>query len=141
MMLEVMRSQGAADATALQENAENMSGTELHSEAHKIPNFDNENQYINYKAGFICKSAIGNVVKLLQPYDSMVYTQQPEELVAQWGFKWSTDPAHAKPFIASATSPYMKDECCLWNEACYRSLIDNNVHSPEAYPQGWTLVE
>lgn len=141
MMLEVMRSQGAADAAALQENAANMTGTELHAEAHKIPNFDNENQYINYSAGFVCKSAIGNVVKLLQPYDSLVYTAQPEELPAQWGFKWSTDPAHAKPFIAMATSPYMIGECCTWEDAVYKSLIDNNVYSPADYPAGWEIVE
>lgn len=141
MMLEVMRSQGAADATALQENAENMTGTEIHANGHKVPNFDNKNQYLNYKAGFICKSAIGNIVKLLQPYNSLVYTGQPEELVAQWGFKWSTDPAHAKPFVKSATSPYMKDECCVWEEAVYKSLIDNNVHSPADYPAGWEIVE
>lgn len=141
MMLEVMRSQGAADATALQENAENMTGTELHAESHKVPNFDNENQYLNYKAGFICKSAIGNVVKLLQPYDSLVYTAQPEELPAQWGFKWSTNPEHAKPFISSATSPYMIGECCTWEDAVYKSLIDNNVYSPADYPAGWEIVE
>ena len=40
------------------------------------------------KAGFVCRSTAGRVVRLLQPYDSTIYnTQEPEELEAQWGFE------------------------------------------------------
>lgn len=141
IVLSALRSQGVADATALQSNADNMTGTQLHDEAQKIPDFNNEKQYLNYKAGFVCKSKLGNVVRLLQPYDSLVYPQQPEDLVAQWGFKWSTNPEHAKPFIKSATSPYMKDECCVWDSEVYKSTLDNNVYSPAEYPAGWVKVE
>ena len=32
--------------------------------------------------GFVCKSSAGRVVRLLQPYDSNIYTGEPEELPA-----------------------------------------------------------
>ena len=44
------------------------------------------------KDGFVCWSSAGRVVRLLQVYDSEIYPQEPEELPAQWGFVWSTDP-------------------------------------------------
>ena len=140
-VITAMRDKGAADAHDLQNRAANMTGTEINAEDDKIPSFKPENQYLNYDAGFICKSSSGNVVKLLQPYDSTIYTGQPEELPAQWGFKWSTDPAKAKPFIAISTSPYMIGDCCTENGNTYRSKIDNNVWAPSAHPSGWELVE
>ena len=95
---------------------------------------------LNRPVGFVCKSSAGRVVKLLQVYDSTVYTQEPEELPAQWGFVWSDDPTHAKPFVAISTSPYMKGNCCIEDDVIYRSTMDNNVHAPSAYPQGWEQV-
>ena len=66
------------------------------------------------------------------------FPDEPEKLSAQWGFVWSTDPAKAKPFIALTTSPYNKGECCL-NEAgeARRSVVDNNVWSPDTNPELW----
>ena len=92
------------------------------------------------KDGFVCKSSAGRVVRLLQNYDSTVYTQEPEELPAQWGFVWSKDPAKALPFIALATSPYDTGDCCTETGIVYRSTMDGNVHAPSAYPQGWEVV-
>ena len=127
-------------AENLQTKASEMTGTELYSEKTFIPKFDAAKQYLNFKAGYVCKSSAGRVVKLLQPYDSTVYTQEPEELPAQWGFVWSTNPEHALPFVALSTSPFGKGECCTENDIVYRSLIDNNVWAPSAYPQGWEEV-
>ena len=90
--------------------------------------------------GFTCKSSAGRVVRLLQAYDSDIYTQEPEELPAQWGFKWSTDPAKALPFVAISTSPYMTGDCCTVDGAVYRSVMDNNVWNPLDYPSGWEEV-
>ena len=142
IVLKTMRQQGRASAIALQERASSMSGTELYAEDFYIPYFVAAKQTMNMlkrPIGFVCKSSAGRVVKLLQPYDSDIYTAEPEELPAQWGFKWSTDPAKAKPFVAIATSPYMKDDCCIFNDDVYRSTMDNNVFSPEAYPNGWAI--
>lgn len=40
-----------------------------------------------------------------------------------------------------STNPYMKGDKVKFNGKIYESLIDNNVWSPEAYPQGWKEVE
>lgn len=137
------RQRGLEAATALQANAENMTGTELYAAEDRIPAFAAacaKKNMMERPAGFVCRSSAGRVVKLIQPYDSTVFTQEPEELSAQWGFKWSTDPAKAKPFIALATSPYNTGECCTEGDEVFRSKMDGNVHAPSAYPQGWEKV-
>lgn len=115
----------------------------MYAEEEKIPDFQAAKVVKNMlerPVGFVCRSSAGRVVKLLQVYDSDVYTQEPEELPAQWGFKWSTDPAKALPFIAISTSPFNKGECCTEGDKIYRSTIDNNVWPPSAYLQGWEEV-
>jgi hypothetical protein len=142
-VLETMKRSGKMTAQSVQTRSAEMTGTELNAEDMYIPAFTAacvKMNMLNRPIGFVCKSSAGRVVKLLQVYDSTIYTQEPEELPAQWGFVWSNDPAHAKPFIAMATSPYMKGNCCSENDVVFRSLIDNNVHAPSAYPQGWEQV-
>ena len=139
----IMYNQGRADALELQERSPGLTGTELNAEDDKIPSFQAavaKQNMLDRQVGFVCKSSSGRVVKLLQVYDSNVYTQEPEELPAQWGFVWSDDPAKAKPFIALSTSPYMAGNCCTENGITYRSTIDNNVWAPSAYPAGWEVV-
>ena len=139
----IMYAQGRANALALQEKAPDMTGTELNAMDSNIPSFKaavaNKNM-LERKAGFVCRSSAGRVVRLVQPYDSTIYTQEPEELPAQWGLAWSTDPAKALPFVAMATSPYNKGDCCTDGGVIYRSTIANNVWSPSAYPAGWEAV-
>ena len=142
-VLEAMKKYGTAAAQALQEKAESMTGTELYNEYSFIPSFYAacaKKNMLDRPAGFVCRSPQGRVVKLLQPYDSTVFTAEPEELPAQWGFKWSQNPKHALPHFKSAESLYMKGDCCTYNDAVYRSLIDNNSYSPEEYPAGWEVV-
>lgn len=143
LYIDAMHAKGLADAKDLQERSAEMTGTALYSEADKIPEFKAAVAKMNMldrPVGFVCRSSAGRVVKLLQVYDSTVYTGEPEELPAQWGFKWSTDPSKALPFIALSTSPYSKGDCCTEGGKTWRSKIDNNVHSPSAYPQGWQDV-
>jgi hypothetical protein len=142
-VLERERQRGYAAAHEVQEKSPNMTGTELYVAADRIPRFAEackRKNMLERPIGFVCKSTAGRVVKLIQPYDSNIFTQEPEELVAQWGFKWSTDPAHAQPFVSASTSPYNKGECCKENERVYRSVIDGNVWAPSAYPSGWEAV-
>jgi hypothetical protein len=134
---------GRADALSLQSRVGEMTGTELNAETNVIPSFKKALEVMNMlerPIGFVCKSSAGRVVKLVQPYDSTIYTAEPEELTAQWGFKWSTDPAKALPFVAISTSPYMIGDCCIENEIVYRSLIDNNTFNPSTYSLGWEVV-
>jgi hypothetical protein len=146
--LEIMRQKGKADAIALQEQSASMTGTELNAADNHIPEFKEAIKVMNMmerKAGltdgFVCKSSAGRVVRLLQKYDSNVWTSEPEELPAQWGFVWSDDPAKAKPFIAISTSPYQIGNCCIENDIIYRSKMANNIHAPSAYPDGWEIVK
>ena len=139
----VMYEEGRRQALDLQDRSGGMNGTELNAEDDKIPSFQAavaKQNMLYRQVGFVCKSSSGRVVKLLQVYDSNVYTQEPEELPAQWGFVWSDDPAKAKPFIAMSTSPYMAGNCCTENGITYRSTIDNNVWAPSAYQAGWEVV-
>ena len=136
----VMYEEGRRQALDLQERSDGMTGTELYAEDGNIPSFLAAKATMNMldrPAGFVCKSTAGRVVRLLQPYNSDTYPQEPEELPAQWGFAWSTDPAKALPFVAMSTSPYNKGDCCTEGSKVYRSTLDNNVWSPSAYPQGW----
>ena len=139
LVLGTLKEYGKIVAQGVQEKAAEMSGTELYAKDDFIPYFNPERQYLNYKAGYVCKSAAGRVVRLIQPYDSTIYTGQPEELAAHWGFVWSTDPKKALPFVAISTSPYNKGEYCTEDGVVYRSLIDTNTFKPSEYPQGWEV--
>ena len=141
-VLQRERQRGRAAAQDIQTKAPEMTGTELYAVDDRIPRFAAACVKLNMMerpVGFVCKSAAGRVVRLLQPYDSTIYTQEPEELPAQWGFVGSTDPAKALPFVAMSTSPYNTGECCTENGVVYRSVIDNNVWSPSAYSSGWEV--
>lgn len=143
LVLETMRRSGKLIAQSVQEKSSNMTGTELNNESDYIPSFVAACEKMNMlerPVGFVCKSSAGRVVKLLQNYDSTIFTSEPEELPAQWGFVWSNDPKHALPFVAISTSPYMKGNCCSEDGRVYTSTIDNNVWSPKGHPQGWELV-
>lgn len=144
LVLETMKRSGKLIAKSIQEKSETMTGTELNAETAYIPDFTAAVAKMNMlerPVGFVCKSSEGRVVKLLQVYDSTVFTGEPEELPAQWGFVWSKNPEHALPFIALSTSPYMKGDVCLYEEQVWVSTIDNNVWTPTDYPAGWQLAE
>ena len=143
LVLETMRRSGKLIAQSVQSKAAEMTGTELNAEADYIPSFIESckrSNMLNRPVGFVCRSSEGRVVKLLQVYDSTIYTGEPETLPAQWGFVWSDNPEHALPFVALSTSPYMAGNCCTENDVVYRSTLDNNVHAPSSYPQGWEKV-
>lgn len=145
---EALYDKGRMDALGFQSRSEDMPSAEMYAEEDKIPLFSEAVKVMNMlqrhaglSDGFVCKSPSGAIVRLIQNYDSDTYDQEPEELIAQWGFKWSTDPARAKPFISSSTSPYGENECCIENGTVYRSKIANNVFAPSAYPQGWEVAD
>lgn len=144
LVLETLKRSGKLIAQSIQDKSSTMTGTELNNESDYIPSFVascNKVNMLERPIGFVCKSSAGRIVKLLQPYDSSIYTSEPEELPAQWGFVWSDDPSHALPFVAISTSPYMKGNCCSEDGGVYKSTIDNNVWSPKSHSQGWELVK
>lgn len=143
-VLEVLRRAGLTTAQAVQTASADMTGAELNAESDFIPDFQAAKAAKNMlkrKAGqtdgFVCRSSAGRVVRLIQSYDSSIYTQEPEELPAQWRFVWSTDPKKALPFIELSTSPYATGDCCTEGGHVYRSKIDNNTWVPSSYGQSW----
>ncbi len=144
LLMDTMRRYGKGIATSLQERSATMTSTEIVAEEEYLPRFVKaveKKNMLTRPIGFAVITTLGNVCKLVQPYDSTIYTQEPEELPAQWGFQWSTDPAKAKPFIALSTSPYSIGECCIGSDSVvYRSTIDNNTFDPVASPQYWAVA-
>lgn len=146
-VLKRERDRGRIAALEVQDKSSGMTGTELYAVDDRIPRFKAavaKMNMLNRKAGqedgFVCKSSAGRVVRLLQNYDSDIFTGEPEEMPAQWGFVWSNDPAKARPFVAISTSPYGIGDCCTENGNTYRSLYANNVSAPSAWPDGWEQV-
>lgn len=142
-ILDTLKRSGRLIAADLQSRASNMTGTEIIAEEDYLPSFDEAKARTNMlerPVGFVCRTAAGHAVKLLQPYDSDIYTQQPEELAAQWGFYWSQDPAKALPFIALSTSPYNTGDCCTHEGRTWRSGQDGNVWAPGTVGAKWEVV-
>lgn len=142
-VLQRERERGRAAALEVQDKASSMDGTQLNAADDRIPRFTEavkRRNMLDRPLGFVCKSSAGRVVRLIQPYDSDIYRQEPEELSAHYGFVWSKDPKKALPFISLATSPYMTGECCTYGGETYVSLIDHNVWAPSSYPDGWEKV-
>lgn len=44
------------------------------------------------------------------------------------------------PETITAGLAFSKDELGYWGDTLYKSLIDNNVWTPIAYPQGWEKI-
>lgn len=140
-VLNVLRAQGLSEATQLQQAADNMSGTELYAHVATIPEFRAavaKCNMLDRDIGFVCKSSAGRVVKLLQRYDSSVYTQEPEDLPAQWGFQWSQNLKDALPFVSIATSPYNTGDCCIHEGRYWISGQDGNIWAPGTTGVKWT---
>lgn len=140
-VLDTMRRSGKLAAQDLQSRAPDMTGTEIVAEQDYLPSFDaavKKKNMLERAAGYVCRSAAGRAVKLLQPYDSTIFTQQPEELPAQWGFYWSTDPKKALPFVAISTSPYNTGDCCTHDGHVWRSGQAGNVWAPGTVNVKWT---
>ena len=145
---DAMKAKGLVDAADLQERSSSLDGTALYAEEDKIPDFAEAVKVRNMlerkagqKDGFVCRSTAGRVVRLLQVYDREIYLQEPEELPAQWGFVWSTDPDKALPFLSLSTSPYAKGDCCTAGGKTWRSKIDTNTWSPGTNLEFWEEVK
>ena len=143
-VLETMKRFGKVAAQSLQDRSPTMDGTQLYAEEEYIPSFTAavaKQNMLTRKAGetdgFICKSSAGRVVRLIQNYDSETYTQEPEELPAQWRFVWSKDPQKALPFISLATSPYATGDCCTYEGHVWRSGQDVNTWAPGTVGVSW----
>lgn len=84
-------------------------------------------------------------------YDSILYkclqahtaqtTWTPTAASSLWAKVLIPDPEVIPEWEQpDSTNPYMKGDKVTYKGKTYESLIDNNVWSPEAYPQGWKEV-
>ena len=91
--------------------------------------------------------AVGDRVR----YDSILYkclqahtaqtTWTPTAASSLWAKVLIPDPEVIPEWEQpDSTNPYMKGDKVTYKGKTYESLIDNNVWSPEAYPQGWKEV-
>lgn len=141
-VLEKMRDVGLRATEDLQAEAPDMDGTQLIDRENDIPDFNpDKHQYLNWMAGQAVRDD-GQVWKLIQPYDSTIYKDPPEQMRAQWGLMHTKDPEKAKPFVPTegTSGMYMKDECCTEGGKVYRSKVDNNVWTPSEYPDYWEEI-
>ena len=141
-VLGKMREIGLNAATLFQEQAPELDATAIIDREDDIPDFNPDlHQYLNWQKGQ-CIRDNGQVWQLLQPYDSNVYKDNPQNLRAQWSLCHTKDPLKAKPYVApfGTSGMYMINECCTENGKVYRSKIDNNVWTPSAYPTGWEEI-
>ncbi len=44
------------------------------------------------------------------------------------------------PRTITVGTAFSKDELGWWEDTLYKSLLDNNVWTPEQYPSGWEIV-
>ena len=61
----------------------------------------------------------------------------PDNAPALWENIAYKDGIRYIPETITVTSAFAKEELGWWGEELYKSLIDNNVWTPTAYPAGW----
>lgn len=134
--LNMIRKQGRADALDLRERSPGLTGTELIAEETKVPPFDPKKDYTGWPIGAPVADE-GQVWTLIQPHNAAHYTGRPSTLRALWGLAHTTDPAKAKPWVASygVSGLYMLDECCTYPHTdgtihVFRNLYDRNDYPP-----------
>ena len=81
------------------------------------------------------------VYKCLQSHDAQP-TCTPADAPSLWAKVLVPSPDVIPDWEQpDSTNAYMTGDKVRYNGNVYESLIDNNVWSPDAYPQGWRLVE
>ena len=144
-MRDIMYQEGRRQALDLQERAPGLTGTEIIAEERAVPAFNPNKNYTSWPAGAPVADE-GQVWILIIPHNAAHYTGRPSTLRALWGLAHTTDPAKAKPWVASygTSGLYMLNEVCLWTDGyVYRNLYDNNEYPPltQGAEERWERVE
>lgn len=135
-VLQRERDRGRMAAKELQTRAPEMTGTEIIAQECKVPAWNPEKDYSNWKPGWPVADD-GQVWVLIQPHNAAHYPGRPANLRALWGLAHTKDPAKAKPWVSSygVSGLYMIDECCTYPAAdgsihVFRNKYDNNEFPP-----------
>ena len=137
---EELRERGAADAAVLAAKAVTgeADGTDLIAAEAQIPTW-RQRDYSAVPVGTPHKWQ-GQVYKLWQQHDATAQPDwSPDQAVSLWDICHTADPAAAKDYQAPQGSRglYQTGECCLYGGHVWKSKIDNNSWTPDAYPAGW----
>ena len=65
----------------------------------------------------------------------------PDNAPALWADIDYKDGFRIIPEVITVTTAFSKDECGWWGDTLYKSLVDNNVYTPEQYALNWETVE
>lgn len=65
----------------------------------------------------------------------------PDNAPALWEDINYRDGIRIIPEVITVGLAFSKDELGWWGDALYKSLVDNNVYTPEAHAPNWELVE
>lgn len=143
-VLQRERERGKADAWSFAGRvvAESLDGTAIIAQQDKVPAWSEDAVYGAALIG--CPVQDGDqVYTILQPHTPAHNPgSRPADLPAIYSIKHTKDPARAKPYMApnGTSGMYMTGDCCVENGGVYRSLTDNNVWAPSAYPSFWKEV-
>jgi hypothetical protein len=69
-----------------------------------------------------------------------VEESNPDNAPTLWEDIEYKDGIRIIPEVITPGTAFMKDELGWWENVLYKSLIDNNVWTPIANPNGWELV-
>lgn len=67
-------------------------------------------------------------------------SNNPDNAPTLWADIAYRDGIRVIPQTMTSADAFAKGEKGWWGDDLYRSTIDNNVWSPDAYPQGWELI-
>lgn len=132
-----MRAQGRADALELAARAPQMTGTAIIAEEDKVPAWSETAVYTSKQVGSPVQDG-GQVYTILMPHTPAHNPgSRPADLRAIYSLLHTTDPAKAKPWIASygTSGLYRLNEVCTYPDAqgvvhVFRNLWDNNEFPP-----------
>lgn len=138
-----MYRQGRADAQALREEANSLTGTQIIAREAAVPAFDPSKDYTGCPVGTPVSDE-GQVWTLIQPHNASHYQGRPATLRALWGLCHTTDPAKAKPWVnpLGTSGTYLLGECYRAEDGTvYRCRVDQTVYDAVAMPDHWEAVE
>lgn len=64
----------------------------------------------------------------------------PDHAPALWADLKFRDGYRLIPAVITVTEAFSKGEYGWWGDVLYKSIVDNNIYTPEQYPDNWEKV-